>query len=224
MVIELNVDGELVRADIDRVVNAGYSGRDQESVQEHIDELAEEGLEPPEQVPISFELAPYATLVDPGGVTVIGGDTSGEAEYGLLVAGGETFVVAASDQTDRALESEGIQLSKQIAPNVLSKCAWRLADLRERWDDIELRAWNTRNGKRVLYQDATLDEILPPAEILDLVRERYGGPLNGTLVLSGTVPTVSGELTPGERFEVELQDPVDARSIGVTYDVRAIEE
>ena len=224
MAIELNVDGELVRAEVERVINAGYSGRDQESVQEHINELAEEGLEPPERVPISFELAPYTTLVDPGTVTVVGGNTSGEAEYGLLVAGGETYIVAASDQTDRALESQGIQLSKQIAPNVLSRRAWRLADVRDRWDDIEIRAWNTRDGERLVYQDATLGEILPPEDILELIRERYGGPLDGTLVLSGMVPTVSGELKPGERFEVELRDPADGRSIGMTYDVRTVEE
>lgn len=224
MALEFNVDGELVSVEVDRVINAGYSGRDQEAVQEHIDELVEEGVPAPDEVPITFELAPHTTLVDPGRITVVGDRTSGEAEFGLVVTGGGTYVVAASDQTDRALESEGIQLSKQIAPNVLSRRAWRLEDVRDRWERIQIRAWNTRDGERYTYQDTTLDAVLPPERILEMVRDRYGGPLAGTVVLSGTVPTVSGELSPGERFEVELRDPVEDRVVDLAYDVREVHD
>ena len=59
--IELNVDGELVRV----VVNAGYSGRNEESVRAHIDELANDGIEAPDAVPTTYELAPNVLLTDP---------------------------------------------------------------------------------------------------------------------------------------------------------------
>ena len=219
---EFTVDGEGVQFALDRTFNAGYSGRDEEAVQAHIDELVEEGLSAPDSVPVVYELAPYTTLVDPGEITVVGPDTSGEAEFGLLVTGDETYVVAASDHTDRDLETESIPKSKQVAPNVVSAGAWRFSDVRDHWDDIELRAWNTRDGERSRYQESTLDEILSPTEILDVVRERYETSLHGAAVLSGTVATVSGELSPGSHFEVELHDPVLDRTLSVGYDVDVV--
>lgn len=219
---EFIVDGEAVRLSVGRTFNAGYSGRDEEAVQAHIDELVEEGLSEPEEVPVLYELAPYTVLVDPGEVSVVGPDTSGEAEFALLVTGDDTYMVAASDHTDRDLETESIPKSKQVAPNVLSERAWRFDDVRDHWDDIELRAWNTRDGERERYQETTLAEILPPEEILDIVRDRHGGPLDGAAVLSGTVATVSGEVFPGSRFEVELHDPVLDRTLSVGYDVNVV--
>jgi hypothetical protein len=222
--VQLDVEGEIVTVDVDRVVNAGYSGRDREDVQAHIDELLKDDIiaEAPDTVPVTYQLAPYTLLADPGAVQVVGESTSGEAEYGLIVTGDETYVVAASDQTDRDLEKHGIRKSKQIAPNVVSADAWRLSDVRDHWDEIELRADNVVDGEREPYQDSTLAELLPPGDILDEVAGRYGGTLAGTGILSGTVPTVGGELDPGDRFEVELHDPVRDRTIGVAYDVDPI--
>lgn len=216
--IDLTVEGELVRIDLDRVINAGYSGRDSAAVQAHVDELESEGIEAPDRIPVTYELSPYTTLVDAETVRVVGEDTSGEAEFGLVL-GRDTYVVAASDHTDRDLETESIHKSKQVAPNVLSRRAWRLGDVRDRWDEIELRAWNWLDGERTLYQEVTLASILPPEKLLETVEERYGGPLQGTAVLSGTVATVSGEIRPGDRFEVELHDPERDRSLSVSYDV-----
>lgn len=217
----LNVEGEIVTVEVDRVINVGFSGRDRESVHAHIDELLEEDVlaEAPDEVPTTYQVAPYTLLADPGRITVVGEETSAEAEYGLIVTGGETYVVVASDHTDRELEKRGVQKSKQITPNVVSADAWRLSDVHDHWDEIEIRAHNTVDGERELYQDATLAEILPPGEILDEIAERYPGPTAGTAVLSGTVATVGDGLAPGERFEIELRDPVRDRTLGATYDV-----
>lgn len=222
--VTLIVDGERVSVALDRVINAGYSGRDRGSVQEHIDEMLEDDViaEAPETVPTAYQVAPYTLLADPSEIQAVGEETSGEAEYALFVTGRETYVTAASDQTDRALEKHGIQLAKQIAPNVVSKRAWRLSDVREHWDEIEIRAWNTVDGERRRYQDTTLGSILPPEAVIDEIRERYPGNLDGTAILSGTVPTVEGTLTPGDRFEVELHDPVRERTIALDYDVESI--
>lgn len=222
--LRLNVEGEIVELEIDRLINAGYSGRDQEAVQAHIDEMMKDDIvsEEPDRIPETFRLAPYVLLTDPDEIQVVGENTSGEAEYGMLITGEETYVVAASDQTDRKIEKHGIPKSKQIAPNVISSDAWRLSDVRDHWDEIQLRAFNTVDGEREPYQDAPLAELLPPAEILEEVRDRFPGDLSGTAVLSGTVATVGGELAPGERFEVELYDPERDRTIETGYDVEPI--
>lgn len=220
--LKINVDGEATQIVLDRCVNAGYTGRDEEAIQAHIDELKEDGIAPPDEVPIFYELAPYTVLVDPAEIQVVGEATSGEAEFGILAVGDDRYVVAASDHTDRALETESIQLSKQVAPNILSGGAWRYETVKDHWDDIELRAWNTIDGDRILYQETLLGDILPPEEILAIVEERYGGPMYGTAVLSGTVATVTGEVEPGSRFEVELVDPELGRTLSVDYDVESI--
>lgn len=222
--LRLNVEGELVELEINRVINAGYSGRDQAAVQAHIDEMMQDDIiaTEPDEVPVTYQLAQYLLLTDPGTIQIVGEDTSGEAEYGLLVTGDETYVVAASDQTDRKLEKHGIQKSKQIAPNVISADAWRLSEIRDHWDGIQLRAFNTVDGERELYQEDTLAGLLPPAEIVDEVHERFPGDLSGTAVLSGTIATVGGELAPGDRFEVELYDPERDRTIETGYDVEPI--
>jgi len=219
VVISLNVRGEVVDVEVERVINAGYSGRDEESVQAHIDELVADGIPAPETVPAMYELAPNVLRTDPGSIRVVGSRTSGEAEFGLVVTGAETYVVAASDQTDRALERDDIQKSKQIAPDVLSRDAWRLTDLRDRWDDLRLTAWNTADGDRRRYQEATLGSIREPADLLDIAEQQYGGPMEGTVLLSGTVATVDGEVTPGSRFEVAIRDPESDRELSLGYDV-----
>jgi len=218
--ISLNVYGEVVDVAVDRVINAGYSGRDEDTVQAHIDELVADGIPAPETVPAMYELSPSVLQVNPESVRVVGSNTSGEAEFGLVVTGDETYVVAASDQTDRELEQDNIQKSKQIAPNVLSRDAWRLSDLRGRWDDIKLTAWNTTDGDRCQYQRATFGAIREPAELLAIAEERYGGPMDGTVLLSGTVATIDGEVTPGSRFEVSLRDHKVKKELSVGYGIK----
>jgi hypothetical protein len=63
-----------------RVICAGYSGRRQESVQEHIRELAALGMPAPESTPIFFQVSNYlaTTATD---VTVQDRLTSGEVEF-----------------------------------------------------------------------------------------------------------------------------------------------
>lgn len=222
MRLELDVVGELVQVDVSRMVNAGYSGRDEAAVQAHIDELVADGVTAPEQVPATYAVAPNSLRAAPDAIQVVGGDTSGEAEFGLVLAGGETYVVAASDQSDRALERDSVQKAKQITPNVVSAGAWRFSAVRPHWDEIELRAWTTVDGERRRYQEDTLAALLPPEDILDVVHSRYGAADGGEAVLSGTVATLEGDVQPGSRFEVELVDPVCERSLSVAYDVEEL--
>jgi hypothetical protein len=221
--VELVVDGERVTISIDNVVNMAYSGRDQEQVQAHIDEMLADDIiaEAPDTVPDTYRVAPYTVLGDPGNVDVVGTETSGEAELAFFVTGSDIYVAAGSDHTDRALENHDIQCSKQITPNVVSSRAWRLDDIRSQWDKIRMKAWMEVDGENVLYQDAELGELLEPEAILDEVRDVVDT-LSGTVIMSGTVSTIGSEIIHGESFSVELQDPETQRVLSLDYSVSTL--
>src|SRR5574341_1413948 len=97
-----------VSLDIRRLINAGYTGRDQAAVRHHIEELKAHGVPAPERTPVLFP-KPAALLAQGPTIEVLGGRTSGEAEFVLLVAGGWVLVAAGSDHTDRELEKVSIE-------------------------------------------------------------------------------------------------------------------
>lgn len=110
--ITLNVDGERVSLVPNRMINAGYSGRDKEAVQEHIEELEEDGVAPPDSVSMFYAVALYTLLVDPDSVPVVREETSGEAEVGFFISGRETYIFVASDHSDRELETVSVPKAK----------------------------------------------------------------------------------------------------------------
>lgn len=196
--------------------NAGYAGRDTEQVQAHVDELAELGVPAPSNVPTLYPLS--ANLADqPATVQVPHGQTSGEAEWALVVDdAGDLLLTAACDHTDRALEVHGVAWSKQSAPDVLGDVAWRLADVEHELDAFTLRAW----AGDELIQDGTLAQLLSPrywADALtkaDLLRP-------GTVVLSGTIPMIAGVDQFAGRWRVEITDPRGVVSTAA-YDVERL--
>jgi hypothetical protein len=58
-----------------------------------------------------------------------------------VLAGGEVFVGVGSDHTDRALERLSIPAAKQACPKVAGTAVWRLDEVEDHWDRLELRAW-----------------------------------------------------------------------------------
>ncbi|HEV8307805.1 MAG TPA: DUF2848 family protein, partial [Methylomirabilota bacterium] len=62
----------------------------------------------------------------------------------------------------------------------------------------------TVQGTRRLYQEGRLGRLLAPDDLLARVRDRVAGELWGTVIYSGTLELLGGELSCGERFEVEL--------------------
>jgi hypothetical protein len=62
--------------------------------------------------------------------------------------------------------------------------------------------------------------MLPPAELLAAAAREYGEEaLQHAVVMSGTLATLSGELWFGERFDMELLDPVLGRRIQHSYQI-----
>ncbi|MFC1904574.1 DUF2848 family protein [Chloroflexota bacterium] len=207
---------------VKRMVNAGWVGRDQEAVQRHIEELKKEGVPVPEETPALYPVAFY--LVTTGDVLeVVDEATSGEAEFVLLLEGSQIYVGVGSDHTDRTLEASSIIKAKQICPNVISSVVWPYEEVREIWDDLMLRSWVEKGGQRIAYQEAKLSSIMSAEDIIAFVRSKVKDEnLKGTVIYSGTVPSLSGEIIYGDGFEAELHNPHTNRSLKCKYEVKLL--
>jgi hypothetical protein len=203
-----------VMFDCEHLILAGWSARDEASVRGHMAELAEHGVPPPSTFPLFYRVsASLVSQVDR--LEVLGPHTSGEIEYVLVVMDDGVWVTVGSDQTDRKAEQYGVALSKQLAGKVLGRTLWRLDELRERWDSLVLRAHVTIDGERVLYQEGALALMRTPDDLM----QRYGKPLKpGTVMMSGTLNAIGG-IRPASRFEMQLEDRIEGRSIVHAYDV-----
>ncbi len=206
-----------------RMVNAGYTGRDQEKVRRHIEELKKEGVPAPHSTPTAYEMITQLLYFDDE-IEVVSEKTSGEAEYVLLCWGEEVFVGVGSDHTDRELESVSIIKSKQVCPNVMSHRIWRLKEIRKEWDEMVLRSWTKdEEGKKILYQEAPLATMMTPEDLMDFVKgQSIDQDLHGTVIFSGTLPLVTGQFIYGPFFEMELYNPRTERKLHCHYQVRLL--
>ena len=205
-----------------RMYNAGYVGRNQEEVRKHVRELAARGVPAPSSTPALYAVGCHCLLTD-GEVAVYGGETSGEAEYVLLVNNEKSVCVGlGSDHTDRFLEKTDIPRSKQICPNMISTSAWALEDVAAHWDDILMRSYVLKAGSETLYQEGTLGAIFSPAQLMDFVKDRTGAGIDNTILFSGTLSLKTGDFLYGEGFRAELIDPILDRKLELSYAVRAL--
>ncbi len=206
--------GDEIVSDPEVAIVAGYTGRDRPSVLAHIAELVELGIAAPPSAPTFYALAPQLVTQATVMVTTEPG-TSGEAEVGLIVGGGEVLVTIASDHTDRAAERVDIGLSKRLCHKVVSTSVWRLADVIDHWDSLQLCSWVGDDGTD-LYQEGTLEALLSPGDLLAAIPWRMRP--ERFLLLCGTVPTIGG-LRESPRFRAELCDPVTDRRLALDYRV-----
>ncbi len=210
-----------MRFDVRRVILAGFTGRDQDAVRKHVEELRAHGVPCPDRTPVLYQKFP-GLLTTAGEIDVLGETTSGEAEFVLLVDRDYVLVAAGSDHTDRELETVSIEKSKLVCPGVLSSDVWDLDEVRENWDDLAIRSHVTRGARRTLYQEGRLRALLAPDDLIRLVRERTSDALEGVAIYSGTLAAVGGELICGERFEVEVADDRGGRALRLDYRVTPI--
>ncbi|MDI6754985.1 MAG: DUF2848 family protein [Thermodesulfobacteriota bacterium] len=207
-----------------RMVNSGYTGRDQEKIKKHIAELEKEGVPAPASTPTAYEVISQGITFDTE-IEVVGEKTSGEAEFVLLCSGNEVYVGVGSDHTDRELESVSIIKSKQVCPNILSRQVWNLKEVRKNWDTMILRSWvKNERGEKVLYQEAPLSALMSPEDLMKFVQNSLDdGNLDGVVIFSGTIPILTEKIHYSGYFEVELDDPATARRIQCAYAVKVLD-
>jgi hypothetical protein len=219
--IEMRVDGEPRLFEVASLVIAGWTGRDKAAVEHHIAELAAIGVKRPRTAPCFYRLG-ASLLTTARELDVVGNDSSGEAEFVLISAPDGIYVGVGSDHTDRKVEAYGVTVSKQMCPKAIGQELWRLADLEDHWDRLTLRSHVTRNNKRLVYQEGPVSGMLSPRELLARFPDSPGRLPEGTAMFCGTL-AVQGEIGGGERFEIELHDPVKDRSLKHDYTVRSLE-
>ena len=201
---------------IDQAVIAGWTGRDPVARDKHIAELEAIGIARPATTPIYYRCsARRLTLED--SIEVCGNDSSGEVEFLLIGWQGRTLVGLASDHTDRKVESYSVTVSKQMCDKPVASTLWELEDVVGHWDRMILRSWAWIDGRRELYQEGTLDAMLPVQTLLEKGFE--GGKLPDGCAMFGGTFAAKGGIRPADRFEFELEDPERKRAIHHAYDV-----
>ena len=207
----------------ERVIIAGYTGRNQEEVRAHIKELAAQGIAAPVETPTIFR-ATLDRLTTGGEIEVLGGNTAGEAEVVLLVKGDDIWVTVGSDHTDRELEKTDIPVSKQVCAKPVCGDVWSYAEARGRWDDFILRSWVGESGRERLYQQGKMSAVLKPEDLLAMLRSRLGKLVDGAAIYTGTIPLIGGAFAFKPYFEAELCDESTGRSLRCRYRVRPVQE
>jgi hypothetical protein len=201
---------------IDQAVIAGWTGRDPVARDKHIAELETIGIARPASTPIYYRVSARRLTMEDS-IEVCGTQSSGEVEFVLIGWQGRIFVGAGSDHTDRKVESYSVTVSKQMCDKSIAPVLWELEDVIGHWDQMTLRAYAWIGGERVLYQQGTLDAMLP---VRELIARGFGGKdfPDGCAMYGGTFAAIGG-IRPASRFEYELEDPILKRTISHGYDV-----
>jgi hypothetical protein len=204
---------------IDDAVVAGWTGRDPAAVEKHIRELELLGVKRPATTPIFYRVA-AARLTTDAEIEVVGETSGGEVEFVLLQHDGRLWVGTGSDHTDRAVETYGVTVSKQMCDKPIAPVFWPFDEVAPHWDRLLLRAHVTENGARVLYQDGLVAAMMDPQSLI--ARYAKAGRLaENTLMFCGTL-AAKGGVRPTAQFAFELEDPVMQRKIAHAYAVRSL--
>ncbi len=197
--------------EVRELVIAGWTGRDERSLRKHIRELEELGVKPPKTTPIFYRVA-AGLFTFSSEIQVSGPNTSGEVEFVLLFREDGLWVTVGSDHTDRKAETVGVTLSKQLCAKPTAPDAWRYDEVKPHWERLMLRSWT--DGK--LYQEGPVTAIRSPEDLMS----RY--PLKpGYAMFCGTLAAKDG-IRGGERFRMELEDPVLKRKLSHEYRVKVL--
>ena len=196
---------------VEQLVIAGWTGRDEAALRQHIRELEELGVKPPKTTPIFYRVA-ADLLTHATSIQVSGPETSGEVEFVLLERPDGLWVTVGSDHTDRKAETIGVSLSKQLCAKVICRDAWRYDDAKPHWERLVLRSW--ADGE--LYQEGPVTAMRSPEDLLS----RY--PLKPGWVMFGGTLAAKGGIRPASAFRIELDDPVRKRKLAHEYRITVL--
>jgi hypothetical protein len=219
--LRLAIGGQTREIAVDRLVVAGWVGRNLEALQKHIDELAELGIEPPGRTPTYMNLS-AATLTQGQSIAVVGAGSSGEVECVVITdRDGARYLSVGSDHTDREFEKFGIPASKQMCAKPVAGEAWPWDEVADHLDSLVLRSWMIKDGRKTLYQEGSLGENRGLAELLGNIPAGCLRPGESFCLFCGTFAAIGG-LQYGQGFAFELHDPVRGRSIRHGYDIEVL--
>ncbi|MFK7858337.1 MAG: DUF2848 domain-containing protein [Granulosicoccus sp.] len=207
--------GHKIDITINDVYVAGWTGRNRESVENHIQELAELGISPPSKIPLYYRIS-NEWLTRKSRIQVLGNETSGEIEPLLIRQDGKTWLGLASDHTDRQLEAYSVAASKQACPKPISSELWSFDSVKDHMDALILKCRILESGQWIDYQSGEMARILP---ITDLICESEIG--NHSAMLCGTLTAIGG-VRPAMEYSMELIDPVLDRTISLEYSVNTL--
>ena len=177
------------------------------------------GVKPPPHIPMLYPLIP--TLVtNATDIGVIGTDSTPEIEVVLFRAGGVDYLTVGSDHTDRRIEAVSALQGKNSCPKIVATAAWPVGEVLDHWDSLILRS---RCGDTLL-QEGALAHVITYENLMTFVREQDGDVAEGRLVFSGTVPTQARPPQGDVTIDLELADPVLARSLTHSYNVHVRRE
>lgn len=204
---------------IDRLVVAGWVGKDIAALQKHIDELAELGVKPPGRTPTFMSLSSDILTIAEG-VSVIGSTSSGEVEAVIVSdRDGALYLGVGSDHTDRDFEKYSIPVSKQMCPKPIAQEIWPFEEVKDHLDQLVLSSWMTDDSDdEVLYQEGSLSANRELIELLQNMPNECVAPGESFCLYCGTFPAIGG-LRYGRRFIFEIYDPILKRKIRHSYNL-----
>lgn len=187
-----------------QVIVAGYTGRDEAQVRQHIDELAAIGVTPPPRVPMVYPM-PTELLTTTATLTVAGDNTSGEVEPIYIRHAGNWYLGVGSDHTDRTLETVDIGQSKQACPKPIGAQVVPIAD----WESFNYDACHaTSTVDGTIYQRGPLAGLRRPEQLLATLIDRDDRLVGGDLVIfGGTLPLIDGKFVPGANWTLAITLP-----------------
>lgn len=212
--------GESLDIHIHQLVIAGWAGRVQAAIDEHIEELKAIGVTPPSATPLFYRVSANQLTTAPT-IQVLGGQTSGEVEVVLIGSTEGTLVGIGSDHTDREAEAWSVAHSKQVCAKPVGAQVWRLDQVIDHWDDLQMASYATIDGEEALYQEGPVTGLLHPAELLNRFGLDKPELAPGQAMLCGTLPVI-GELRPADAFRMVLKDPVTGLELQHRYNIQTL--
>jgi hypothetical protein len=209
-----------IEATIEALVIAGWTGRDPVAMEAHIVELEKLGVARPKSTPIFYRAA-TSLLTNAPAIDVVGDHSSGEVEPIVFSLHDGLWLGVGSDHTDRKIETIGITVSKQMCAKPVGADVWPFEEVSDHWDQLLIRSFATRHGKRRLYQEGPLVKMRHPKDLMALYRGAQATLLPGTAMFCGTL-AVHGEIAPAESYDLEIEDPVLKRTITHRYSVNVL--
>jgi hypothetical protein len=207
-----------VEIEITQGVIAGWTGRNADAVNHHIEELAAIGVPAPSTVPLYYRVSDLMFTTAPV-IQCLDVTSSGEAEPTLIDDGARLYLGLGSDHTDRKLEAYSVAHSKQICPKPMAPVLWDFDDVAAHLDEIRICSFIREGGEWVPYQDGQIGSIRPLAELVAGSPAAQAGTRlqPGTAMMCGTFAVLSGGVRAAAEFRMEMIDERLGRRIEHVY-------